>query len=277
MNDTPAPLRISWSQLRAHAECKQKSHLLRGGHRNKAADVRNYFHGTVVDRIMRDWLANPHRSAGQMTTMVPAMIDAAERDAKTDNDGVVRWRSMTDRAELTDFCTTLLTRLEPILTQRVLPHRFDNGLRFTVPVTVPHPQHGPTTVHLTGELDLAVHHNTGTDIWDLKGTADDTYWRKVLGQLVFYDLALLGLGHGPSVRAGFIQPMCAQPVLEFTINDDQRRQMWAAIISMCEDIWAQHAPCRTDTSRCTYCEVRHGCPRFQPTALLASALRSAAP
>ena len=57
-------LRLSWSQLRTHDECNQKSFLMRSGKRSKVTDLRNFFHGMVVDRAMRDWLNNPMRTAG---------------------------------------------------------------------------------------------------------------------------------------------------------------------------------------------------------------------
>lgn len=275
---TGKPLRISWSQLRNHEECKMKGALLRAGKRSKAQNVRNYFHGTVVDRIMRDWLADPHRTPGGMAEQVVAMVERAEADAK-DEGGIVRWRNPDDRSTLQAFCTDLVGRLEPILRERVLPYPHTVATRFEVPLVIPDPAGTPTTIHLIGETDLTVF-NGGVQVWDLKGTADDQYWRKVLGQLYFYDLAVYAARGQYTVLTGLIQPMCSDPVLEVDITADDRAQILARIVRMCHDIWTGQAQCKTDTNGCTLCEVRHACPRYstdlgQPPASLAAALRAA--
>ncbi len=258
------PISISWSQLRAHDECKQKSALLRAGHRAAAQNIRGYFHGMVVDKVMRDWLADPYRRAGQMLERVDAYISECAQAAVDDGDGVVRWRHADDRAELTEFCRDLLTRLEPILDELVLPYEFDSAYRFRLPVTVPYLDGTPTTIFLRGEMDLRTREGDGWAVWDLKGTRDDSYWRKVLGQLVFYDLAVLADQGVGTRRVGLIQPMCRQPVLEWTLTAEHRNQMWAAILRMAGDIWVGEAACKATTDGCTFCEVRHACPRYRP-------------
>lgn len=273
------PIRISWTQMRAHLECKQKSHLLRTGKRPTAQNLRNYFHGMVVDKIMRRWLDSPQRTAGQMPTMVDDMIDEMSSEAAETGDGVVRWRNGGDREQLRDFCIELLNRLEPILRDKILPHPYEQAKRFKVPVHVPYLDGQPAPVLLTGEMDLLVE-DDGFIIWDLKGTKDDQYWRKTLGQLVFYDLALLGLRGVTTRSVGFIQPMCKQPVLPFVISEHDRGQMWAAITRMASDIWRGNNACKPDAAGCSFCEVRHACPRFNPdtddSPTLAAALRAAA-
>lgn len=257
--------RVSWSMLRAHAECKQKSHLIRSSKRGPAQNIRSYFHGMVVDAVMRRWLTAPQQTPGAMVAMVDEMIQTVETQAKDDGDGIVRWKNVDDRAELRQFCTELVIRLEPILEALVLPYDYEMGKRFQVPIVVPGLDGTPTTVLLTGEMDILVHDSPNWIVWDLKGTKDDQYWRKVLGQLVFYDLAVLALHGQNTTKTGLIQPMCAKPILEFVITDDDRRAMWARILRYCEDIWKQDHTCKTTTSGCTYCEVRHACPRFDVT------------
>jgi len=274
------PLSISWSQLRTHMECRQKGHLLRAGKRSPAANIRGFYHGMVVDSIMRDWLADPHRRPGTMTGLVDDYITQGEKDAIARGSGVVRWKNADDRAVLRQFCIDLLTRLEPILDELVLPYQFFSALTFRVPVTVPYLDGTPTTVYLRGEMDLLVRETDGHwAVWDLKGTRDDQYWRKVLGQLLFYDLATLALHGQPTTRVGLIQPLCARPVLEWQLTDDHRRQIWAAVISMATDIWRTDVPCKSDTASCAFCEVRHACPRYDPvgnTMPIGEALRLAA-
>lgn len=255
------PLQISWSQLRAHFECRRKAALLRAGHRSRAQNLRNYFHGMVVDGIMRRWLSDPHRRPGQMVAGVQDYIDHAVRQAAHDGDGVVHWRHAEDRQELQRFCVDLLHRLEPILDTYVLPYPFTNAHVFRTPIVIPHLDGTPTTIYLRGEMDLLVDTPAGPVIWDLKGTRDDTYWRKVLGQLLFYDLALLSSRGTPSRRVGLIQPMCQRPMLEWVLTDQQRREMASAVVSMAADIWRAALPCQPSSS-CVFCEVRHACPRF---------------
>jgi hypothetical protein len=258
------PISISWSALRTHTECKQKSHLMRGHKRSPAKDIRSYFHGVVVDRIMRAWLNNPNRAPGAMAAQVDTTIAESIDTARTGGDGIVRWRNADDRAHLRRFCTDLVTRLEPILTDLVLPHPFEAAKRFKAPVRMPYLDGTPTTINLIGEMDLLVR-EPGYVVWDLKGTADNTYWRKVLGQLIFYDLAVLALHGEPTVRCGLIQPMCDEPVLTFDITPELRRQMWGRIAGMATDIWRADTSCKDGTTGCNYCEVNHACPRYRPT------------
>lgn len=259
------PISISWSALRAHTECRQKAALLRAGKRTPAQNLRGYFHGMVVDKIMRDWLADPHRACGDMTRRVEQYITDCERQAIDDGDGVVRWKSATDRAELHQFCTELLTKLEPILDRLVLPYEFSSALRFRQAVTVPYLDGRPTTIYLRGEMDLLTRETADRwTVWDLKGTRDDSYYRKVIGQLIFYDVAVYAMKGTPTHRVGLIQPMCRRPVLDFTVTEDSRRQMWAAILRMAGDIWRNNTACKTGTDGCTYCEVRHACARYRP-------------
>jgi hypothetical protein len=257
------PLTISWSALRIHEECRQKALLMREGKRNPVKDLRNYYPGMVVDRVMQEWLRDPR--PGAMRTMVDDAITAGAVQARETGDGVVRWRNPDDRDHVHTFCLDLVTRLEPILTEHILPHTFHAPYRFKVPVVIPDPAGAPATVHLIGEMDLLVQDH-GWVVWDLKGTADDQYWRRVLGQLVFYDLAVFGIYGQRSRYAGFIQPMCPQPVIGLTVTDDMRRQLWSRICTMAHHIWTGDTACKQGTSGCVRCEVRHACPRYAPEA-----------
>jgi len=266
MTATTVPeLAISWSSLRAHMECRQKASLLRAGHRNPVSNLRSYFHGMVVDGLMRRWLDDPDRQSGAMASGVDDYIDVLAAQAKAEGDGVVRWKHADDRAELAAFCVELLKRLEPLLETLILPYPFSCAYRFKQPVVVPYLDGSPARVILRGEMDLLTRETaTAHAVWDLKGTKDDQYWRKVLGQLMFYDLAVLGQHGTGTRRVGLIQPMCRQPVLEWTLDDDHRRQMWAAIVRMCHDIWRSDDACKQGTDGCGFCDVRHACIRYAP-------------
>ncbi len=256
---TTKPLRVSWSALRTHEECKKKSHLIREGKRAKVINGRNFFAGTCVDSIMREWLANP--LSGPMTDLVGTMFDTQETRER-EGGNVIRWRSASDRDDIRNFCATLCQRLEPILTEHVLPYEYENGKWFKVPTNVTGPDGTFREIVLTGEMDLIVN-NRGPVIWDLKGTADDTYWRKVVGQLPFYDLAVW-ISSGTKTRhVGLIQPMCAEQLLAWEVTDDQRRDLLARITRYANDVWTSQTDCTDDTSKCHWCDVKHACPRYQ--------------
>lgn len=259
----PRTIRVSWSQIRAAEECRQKAFLLRTGHRSPAGDLRNFFPGMVVDLVMNRWLADPGVPGG-MVTLVAAVLEETLSAAVADGDGVVKWRHPGDQAEVVEFCTELVRRLEPILARLILPHPFAAHTRFTVPVAVPYLTGEPVAVNLNGEMDLLSRPPAGNVIYDLKGTRDNSYWRKVVGQLLFYDLAdFLATGTRP-VRSALIQPMCTEAVLPFTFSDDDRRGMQARIIAYATDVWRKEHDTKAGTHGCTFCNVRHACARHAP-------------
>ena len=256
------PISISWSSLKTYSECKQKAYLQRTGHKNPAQDIRGYYHGTVSDRVMRKWLESEDPRSGQMERWVDQLIDQGIQEAKESGEGVVRWKSATDRAEMTQYCIELVRRLEPILEKEVLPFDFISAYRFKVPVQVPWLDGTPTWIYLIGEYDLAVY-DDGYIVWDLKATRDDQYWRKTLGQLIFYDLSI-GAEYGEfTKKVGLIQPMCQNRTPEWVVSDEARQEMWARIHRMATDIWLKdHSP-KVDSVGCTYCPVRHSCEKFK--------------
>lgn len=275
------PLRVSWSAIRTHEECHQKSWLLRSGKRAKVSNIRNFFHGIVVDKIMREWLDQPLHTTGAMERMVSDVMAQMEAEEK-DNDNIVRWRNAADREELSTFCTELVRRLEPILREHVLPYTYEHGKWFKVPMVVPGPfDHDDVRqIVLTGEMDLIVN-NSGPVVWDLKGTADDQYWRKVVAQLTFYDIAVWWSSGVKTNFVGLIQPMCKEPVLRFTVTDQDRNQMLSRIVAYAHDVWREEKSCKDGSSGCNFCDVRHACTRYSQTAVdvfgeLADGLRTAA-
>lgn len=273
------PLRVSWSSLRSHEECHERSFLLREGKRAKISNTRNFLHGTVVDSIMRVWLDNPLHPAGAMADLVEDMIVRSQAEEK-EKGNVVRWRNATDRDDMRAFCVELVNRLEPILQEHVLPFGYEHGKWFKVPMSIPDAQGRPRDILLTGEMDLLVDNN-GPVVWDLKGTADDQYWRKVVAQLTFYDLAVWISGGVKTRFVGLIQPMCTERLLAFEVTDDARRNLMIRIQRYAHDVWAGERTCTTDTSKCHWCDVKHACSRFQQPSVdvfgdLAAGLRAAA-
>lgn len=265
------PIRVSWSGLRNHEECAQRSFLLREGKRAKVTNIRNFFPGTVVDHVMRAWLVLP--TAAPMADLVESVMDKAEAEEKAKGN-LVRFRNPGDRADVQKFCIELCNRLEPILTQHVLPYEHQCGHWFKVPAILE-----GHDVLLTGEMDLLVQHPQGPVVWDLKGTADDQYYRKVVAQLTFYDLALWISTGTKTHFTGLIQPMCTERIKAWQITDDARRDLMIRIMRYVRDIVAGRRDCTENIATCHWCDVRHACPRFSSTdalGSLADGLRTAA-
>lgn len=259
-------LRISWSQLRVWSECAAKSKLTRAGHRSPAQNIRGFFHGTVVDLVMRTWLSEGQQELGVMSGMVAEWVERAEVESREKGNGFVRWKSTTDKQEMTEFCQELVVRLETILCELVLPYDYEPSKRFQVPVQVPSLTGEPVWILLIGETDLLTRTPDGRfNCWDLKATKDSSYWRKTQGQLVFYDIAIEAMFGEPCKQIGLIQPMCEERVLPFNFTDQDRREMWSRIIRYCEALWRREGEPHP-SSHCTYCEVKHACSRFQPVA-----------
>lgn len=262
MDDNTYPeLRISWTLLRTHTECAQKAKLYRERKKNKTQNVRNFFHGNVSDSVMRKWVELPDRDSVRMSSLVEEMFDEEEKRV-TERDGILKWSHTEDKKTMMGFVETLCDRLEPILERLILPYEYELAKRFSVPVKLPDPSGGKSTVRLNGELDALVYLPDGYSIWDLKATKDDSYWRKTIGQLTFYDVAMWAEHGKYAQRTGLIQPMCKQQVLEVGITDESRRQLLMQVSSMAIDMWKEYAPVREDMSLCKFCECRHACAKF---------------
>lgn len=264
------PIKISWSQLRLFDECPAKSELMRS-HRPAIQDMRNFFHGNVVDLAMRTWLTQPKPEPGWMAAHIEEMFEKSLGSAKEEG-GVIRWKTPSDRAEVMEFCRELVIRLEVILTKFCLPFDWHPAYRFKVPLVIPYidGEHS-AQITLTGEIDLLVFAPDGRiAIWDLKGTANEDYYRKVMAQLVFYAIAVKAskaekLGRWP-VKTGLIQPMCEQRIRAFDIEPDAIREMAGRIERVAHARW--HGPLvpKVSDAGCDRCEVRHACSKFKTTA-----------
>lgn len=259
---TAAPIRISWSRLRAHSECPAKGQLLSEGKKSSVADIRGYFHGTVVDNCMRRWLGQEHPQPGQMLEWVDQMFLKAEADAKETGDGVVRWKFAGDKKETLEFCRECVIRLEVLLAKVCLPYDWDPAALFEVPLTIPDADGQQQRISLIGETDLLVRVPRGVIVWDLKATRDDQYYRKVLGQLVFYAIAVAAQTGSWPYAAGLLQPMCAEQDPMFFFTEEDYRQMFTRITALAQDIWGGKIRPKADNAGCRWCEVRGSCPKF---------------
>jgi len=257
---------ISWSSLRTHSECKQKGHLHRQKKRASLNDVRNFFPGTITDRVVRDWLEDdPTEKQGAMPSMVDAVMEREEQNI-AEGRGVLKWRDATDKARVREECITAVTKIEPVLNKFVVPFDYKADYSFKVPMAVPHPAGGTEKILLTGFMDIYVQDHDGNYwVFDVKHTKDNGYWRKTRGQLTFYDLAVF-IEQGKQTKGtALFQPLCSEPVKGFRISEESKSQMIGRISEMAWDIWSEDHTPRSDTSMCGFCDVKHACSKFKPT------------
>lgn len=267
--DGPPRLKISWSALQAHELCKQKAKLMREKHKSPASDIRNFFHGVVADRIMRAWLESANPVSGEMVSWVDQFIDDCLKEAKDTGDGVVRWRDPADRARMADWIRVLLGRLEPFLQRDVLPFDYEPEYRFRVPIRIPDLNGNLAEIDLTGGMDILVRETLGPPaVWagyDLKATENPDYLRKTLGQGIFYSLAHLA-AHGTPFRTfAFVQPMVERnPIAHVVISDADLASMLARITAVAHDRWRGDEAPKKSSDGCSWCFVKHACPKFKP-------------
>jgi hypothetical protein len=215
---------------------------------------------------MRRWLESEDPQPGQMAAMCAEVLEREEKVAVETGDGVVKWKTLTDKRESIEWCQRLLTKLEPDLYKHVIPYDYQPALRFEVPFTVPHPAGHQVRIMLTGEMDILVRWPDGRwVILDLKATEDTGYWRKTLAQLTFYEVAAFGLSGGQwPAWSGLLQPACPEPVLPFEFSMDHRMEIISRIVRVSGELLrGQHRP-KDDNAGCSWCFVRHACPRFLP-------------
>lgn len=273
------PLRLSWSRVRLHSECPAKGHLIAGKHKSPVSDYRVFFPGTVADRCMRKWLSLEAQEPGWMASQVAVIMDQEELAAKDSGDGVVRWKHTADRLEVQQMCVQAVTRLENDLFALLRIGQpselmWDPARRFEVPVTIPHPAGRKEKIYLVGEIDLLAGTpvadpvvpgalnwaGASVGVWDLKTTRDEQYWRKTLGQLVFYEIAMWAMTKRWPVRSGLLQPLCKETMPSWQFTMDHRTQMLTRIVTVAQDIWAGRVDPKPEKGKCGNCEVRHACP-----------------
>jgi hypothetical protein len=278
-------IKVSWSKIKTHEECRQKALRVAEGRKSPGRDVRIFFPGNVVDMAMRRWLSmdNPPRfwMADHIEEIMAELLDRKD-------DGIVRWLHTKDREEVTAFCRDAAFRLEELLRQFALPFDYQPALRFSTPMIVPGLEEGTTVkILLNGEMDLLVKEkdwplpditpdlNPVTiamadiarrprlHLWDLKVTVDADYWRKTVAQLVFYDIVCICMFGVPVVEAGLLQPMVDdRPYISFVPSDQDRTEMFTRIETVVHNILRMDHTPKADTAGCGWCDVRHACDKY---------------
>lgn len=254
---------VSWSRVQAHEQCAQKASLL-SAHKNPARDSRNMLAGNTCDRAMKAWLSQEDPQPGFMANYAVEAMNEVVTESVEKEDGIIRWRNKSDRQEILDFSVQVLNDLEEILYDKIIPYEYEVAKRFKTTMVVPYITGEPVQIHLVGEFDLLLKRDDTFRVWDLKATKDNYYWKKSLGQLIFYDLAVQAKYGVKTSEVGFIQPACKEKVLLFNIDVEERRQIVSRILQYCNSVWRKEAiPKETKLSDCSMCPVTHSCIKFK--------------
>ncbi len=259
-------IRLSWSQLRTAAECKQKRFLRVTGVRKAAQDQRLFLPGHVTDRVVRQWLKDdPARNVGAMPDMVNATIDSVREEILARGERITWKQDLADRENVRKDCIEAVTKIEPLLLKHVVPFEYEADFRFDAPLRIPRPDGTKETLTLIGFMDILVRDDDGEyHVFDVKHTRDSSYWRKTVGQLTFYDLATRLIFGKNTKSTGLLQPLCPKPVHPYEVTDDLRLQMYQRIVGVANDIWNEDNTPRADNKICGYCEVKSACEKFAP-------------
>lgn len=258
-------LSVSWSKLRAFAECRQKAHLQSTGARSPAGDTRVFFRGTVTDRVLRDWIQNKDRQPGQMESQVDEYIELCEKEHRDQGTGIVRWKHPDDKSESSLWCKELLRRVEPIVEKLVLPYApdifADHHLRSRI--TIPGLDGEDRVIELVGIMDLYVRAPGFSAIYDLKATENESYWKKTIMQLAFYYLLVTSYGDPAPDEVALIQPMCANPIIGLTVTDEMLDALMTNVVNYAHSVWAEDFTPKTSDAGCSWCPVKHACVKFK--------------
>lgn len=277
----PKRLRISWSQLLTHETCKQKSHLQRKQKRSPANDNRGFFHGIVVDRIMRARLeADASVGSGWMEAQVEGYIPKLREEMAEEGQGVVRWKHAGDREEMTALCREACRSLEPMLAKWVLPYDYQPEYRFNQTVRIPYLDGQLAEIELIGGIDILVRRSQDPLQffgYDLKITRDKNYINKTLGQSIFYDLAVFAEFGVPMVQFGFLMPAVVErPTVPVNISQADRVSMLSRITKLAHDRWRGDVTPKQSGDGCAWCNVRHACSKYHDASTAFAPTRGAA-
>lgn len=259
-------LSVSWSRLKTWEHCKQKAYLQGSTFKNPTSDTRVFFRGTVTDRILRTWLQDEDRKPNQMSGMVDEYIELCEQEHKDQGTGIVRWKSPTDKQETSEWCADLLTRIEPLVEELVVPYlpNVSADKHLKAKVTIPDLNGDPKDIMMIGILDILIDSPDFLAVYDLKATADESYWKKTIMQLVFYTIMLESTGYRTPDVTALIQPMCKEQIKAIQITEKHKMELMQKVISYAHSVWAaDFSPKESDAGCLSWCEVSHACVKFK--------------
>lgn len=259
-------IRLSWSQLRTADECKQKRFLTVSGSRKEARDQRLFLPGNVTDRVVREWLKNdPKGNVGAMPGMVSATLDKIREEILSKGERVAWKPDLNDRKNIERDCIEAVKKIEPTLLRHVVPFEYEADFRFDAPLILPRRDGTKELINLIGYMDIIVRGDDGQiRVFDVKHTKDSSYWRKTVGQLTFYDLAVMLLFKTKTSQTALFQPLCPKDVYPYLVTDQARSEMFQRVVRVVNDIWdGDNAP-NDHNKFCGYCDVRMACSKFAP-------------
>lgn len=261
------PLYVSWSRLYSWETCHQQGwrHAkLRQGATVK--DGRNFLHGTLADRAMRQWLEQeaPHLP-GQMSSYVD---EAWNEHTGPDAEYRIKWRGdpIEDQEKVRNLAKKVVTNLEQFLLARVLPYDFEPEMRFKVPLKIPGLDGRPRTIVLNGGIDIAVRDPKTGKVWlyDLKATENESYVRGgIMAQLIFYSTAwAIMFGAPGEMECAYLTPACKAQYHSLMIDSQDRKILMSRIVEYAHGIWSDaNEPVESNTP-CWNCDVKHLCDKF---------------
>lgn len=274
MSDTR--LSVSWSRLKAYEACRQQVKLrMEKKSSYSPFQGRIFLPGTLADRCMRVFLEQLEPQAG---TICDPLEELFEKYAFNDDQYVIKWKGnpLEDQKRVIDNVRMMLTNLEPMLWELIIPHGYEPEKKFRTTVGVPYLDGKLVPVDLIGGIDILIctldeqrqqFEGSEWGIYDLKATQDDSYVRGgIMAQLIFYALAVKAMTGKYPTRAGFLTPGCKQKFVPVTVDEEDIRVMMSRIVTFCQGVWRKEwEPKDEPDSDCTFCDVKHACELFHMT------------
>jgi hypothetical protein len=229
---------------------------------------RVFLPGTICDLAQRRWLSEPSPQPGRMVEMVDEIFNETVLKAESK----IFWRGnpKEDQEEVRKYCRGMVQRLEPWLTEHVLPFDYDVEVKFRAHLEVPYICEGMRApVTLGGGIDVVVRDDRGKfGIYDLKITESWDYVRTTLAQLTFYDLAW-GIIHGDfesSSRWGLITPGLEERFVPASVGHDDRKTLMARIVKYAHGFWNDAWDPKPSNTGCDWCTAKGACEKFKTVA-----------
>lgn len=251
---------VSWSRLSKFMECKQKAKLYAEKRGETDKPSRNFLPGRIIDLVCRTWLDNPYN--GTMTELLDWAFEACIKEIKDSEDEMLRWRNGKDKSEVYTFCHNALVGLEPILEAKVRPFEYTQAQWFRTKIRISGIDGEPAEINLIGEKDIVVYSSGDEIVYDLKGTGNKDYWKKCIGQMVFYDLETFARTGKPPESVGIIQPAVTPNFVPIQVDAPMRQKLLSDIVAMYHATQKNEFPTVRNSSACSVCECKIACPKF---------------
>jgi hypothetical protein len=226
---------------------------------------RVFLPGTICDLAQRRWLSQPDPHPGQMVEMVDQIFTETVEKAESK----IFWRGnpREDMEAVKTHCRTMVARLEPWLTEQVLPYDYDVEVKFKAHFEVPYICEGTRApVVMGGGIDVVVRDDQGKfRIYDLKITENWDYVRTTLAQLTFYDLAW-GIIHNDfeaTSHWGLITPGLDERFVPSSVDHNDRKTLMSRIVKYAQGYWNDEWDPKSSDAGCGWCSAKGACEKFK--------------